>query len=51
MKYGVIADFDMTEKMISYFIEKTHSRKSFLRPRIIISFNYVLTQVEIKDVI
>ncbi len=29
MKDGVIADFDMTEKMIRYFIEKTHRRKSF----------------------
>ena len=36
MRDGVIADFDMTEKMIRYFIEKTHRRKSFLRPRIII---------------
>ena len=37
MKDGVIADFDMTEKMIRYFIEKTHRRKNFLRPRIVIS--------------
>lgn len=28
MRDGVIADFDMTEKMIRYFIEKTHRRKS-----------------------
>ncbi|EAH4737036.1 rod shape-determining protein [Campylobacter jejuni] len=50
MKDGVIADFDMTEKMIRYFIEKTHRRKSFLRPRIIISVPYGLTQVEKKAV-
>ncbi|EMV6602131.1 rod shape-determining protein [Campylobacter coli] len=50
MKDGVIADFDMTEKMIRYFIEKTHRRKSFLRPRIIISVPYGLTQVERKAV-
>ncbi|EAK1807097.1 rod shape-determining protein [Campylobacter coli] len=50
MKDGVIADFDMTEKMIRYFIEKTHRRKSFLRPRIIISVPYGLTQVEGKAV-
>ena len=31
MRDGVIADFDMTEKMIRYFIEKAHRRKSFLR--------------------
>ncbi|ENY9656112.1 rod shape-determining protein [Campylobacter coli] len=50
LKDGVIADFDMTEKMIRYFIEKTHRRKSFLRPRIIISVPYGLTQVERKAV-
>ncbi|EAH5798287.1 rod shape-determining protein [Campylobacter jejuni] len=50
MKDGVIADFDMTEKMIRYFIEKIHRRKSFLRPRIIISVPYGLTQVERKAV-
>ncbi|ECL1871814.1 rod shape-determining protein [Campylobacter jejuni] len=50
MKDGVIADFDMTEKMIRYFIEKTHRRTSFLRPRIIISVPYGLTQVERKAV-
>ncbi|MFV0482156.1 MAG: rod shape-determining protein, partial [Campylobacteraceae bacterium] len=47
---GVIADFDMTEKMIRYFIEKAHRRKNFLRPRIIISVPFGLTQVERKAV-
>ncbi len=50
MRDGVIADFDMTEKMIRYFIEKAHGRKSLLRPRIIISIPYGLTQVERKAV-
>ncbi|TQR30953.1 rod shape-determining protein [Campylobacter sp. MIT 99-7217] len=50
MKDGVIADFDMTEKMIRYFIEKTHRRKFLIRPRIIISVPYGLTQVERKAV-
>lgn len=50
MRDGVIADFDMTERMIRYFIEKTHGRKSLLRPRIIISVPYGLTQVERKAV-
>lgn len=50
MRDGVIADFDKTEKMIRYFIEKTHHRKSFLRPRIIISVPCGLTQVERKAV-
>ncbi len=50
MRDGVIADFDMTEKMIRYFIERAHRRKSFLRPRIIICVPYGLTQVERKAV-
>ena len=50
MRDGVIADCDMTERMIRYFIEKTHKRKSFLRPRIISSVPYGLTQVERKAV-
>lgn len=50
MRDGVIADFDITEKMIRYFIEKAHKRKSFLRPRIIICVPYGLTQVERKAV-
>jgi rod shape-determining protein MreB len=50
MRDGVIADFDITEKMIRYFIEKAHNRKSFLRPRIIICVPYGLTQVERKAV-
>lgn len=50
MKDGVIADFDMTERMIRYFIEKAHGRRSLLRPRIIICVPYGLTQVERKAV-
>ena len=50
MTDGVIADFDMTEKMIRYFIEKTHKRRFFVSPRIIISVPYGLTQVERKAV-
>ncbi|NPA04393.1 MAG: rod shape-determining protein [Epsilonproteobacteria bacterium] len=50
LKDGVIADFDITEKMIRYFIEKAHKRKAFIRPRIIICVPYGLTQVERKAV-
>ncbi|QKJ24547.1 rod shape-determining protein [Poseidonibacter lekithochrous] len=50
MKDGVVADFEMTERMIRYFIEKAHSRKSFIRPRIIICIPYGITQVEKKAV-
>lgn len=47
---GVIADFDMTEKMIRKFIEKAHGRSSLISPRIIICIPYGLTQVERKAV-
>ena len=50
MKDGVIADFEMTERMIRYFIEKAHQRKSFVRPRIIICITHGITQVERKAV-
>jgi rod shape-determining protein MreB len=50
MKDGVIADFEMTERMIRYFVEKAHNRKSFLRPRIIICIPHGITQVERKAV-
>jgi rod shape-determining protein MreB len=50
MKDGVIADFEMTERMIRYFIEKAHQRKSFVRPRIIICIPHGITQVERKAV-
>ena len=50
MRDGVIADFDMTEKMIRKFIEKAHGRTSLISPRIIICIPYGLTQVERKAV-
>ena len=50
MRDGVIADFDMTEKMIRKFIEKAHGRSSLISPRIIICIPYGLTQVERKAV-
>lgn len=50
MRDGVIADFDMTEKMIRKFIEKAHGRTSLISPRIIICVPYGLTQVERKAV-
>ncbi len=50
MRDGVIADFNVTEMMIRYFIEKAHKRKKFFSPRIIICVPYGLTQVERKAV-
>jgi rod shape-determining protein MreB len=50
MKDGVIADFDVTEKMLQYFIQKAHGRKMLTRPRIIIGVPSEITQVEKRAV-
>lgn len=50
MKDGVIADFEMTERMIRYFIEKVHNRSAFIRPRVVIGVPYGVTQVERKAI-
>lgn len=50
MKDGVIANFEITEKMLKYFIHKVHNRKALVRPRIIISVPSGITQVEKKAV-
>jgi len=50
MKDGVIADFDITEKLLKYFIQKAHNRKTMLRPRIIICVPSGVTQVERRAV-
>lgn len=50
MKDGVIADFEITEAMLRYFIRKAHNRRLFLRPRIIICVPSGITPVEKKAV-
>lgn len=50
MKDGVIADFEVTEKMLDHFIKKAHSRSIFVRPRILISVPSEITQVERRAV-
>jgi rod shape-determining protein MreB len=50
MKDGVIADFEITEKMLRYFIQKVHNRRSLIRPRVIISVPSGVTQVEKRAV-
>ena len=50
MKDGVIADFEHTERMLSYFIEKAHNRKFGVRPRIVIGVPSEITQVEKRAV-
>lgn len=50
MKAGVIADFDITEAMLRYFIKKTHNRRKMVRPRVIIAVPSDITEVEKRAV-
>ena len=50
MKDGVIADFEVTEKMLSHFIRRAHNRSTLVRPRIIIGIPSEVTQVEKRAV-
>jgi rod shape-determining protein MreB and related proteins len=50
MRDGVIADFDVTEEMLKYFIKKAHNRSHLLSPRIVISIPSEVTQVEKRAV-
>src|SRR5215469_3999435 len=50
MKDGVIADFKVTEKMLNYFIQKAHTRKTLVHPRIVIGVPSEITQVEKRAV-
>src|SRR5437588_1776563 len=50
MKEGVIADFEMAEKMLRHFITKAHGRSTFVRPRIISGVPSRITQVEQRAV-
>jgi len=53
LRSGVISDFEVTEQMLKYFIEKAHKKKFFLspRPRVIIGIPSGVTEVEKKAVI
>jgi rod shape-determining protein MreB len=50
LKDGVIADFRVTEKMLSYFIQKALQRRTLVHPRIVISVPSEITQVEKRAV-
>jgi rod shape-determining protein MreB len=50
LKDGVIADFRVTEKMLTYFIQKAHQRRTLVHPRIVISVPSEITQVERRAV-
>lgn len=51
MKDGVIADFDVTNRMIQYFIKKILNKYRFFKPRMIVGVPTCITQVEKKAVI
>ncbi|MBI3584881.1 MAG: rod shape-determining protein [Nitrospinae bacterium] len=50
MRDGVIANFEVTEAMIKYFIRKVHNRKTLVRPRVVIGVPSGITQVEKRAV-
>ena len=50
MKDGVIADFEITEAMLRYFIRKVQNNRIMVRPRIIISVPSGITEVEKRAV-
>ena len=50
LRDGVIADFKVTEKMLTYFIQKAHQRRTLVHPCVIISVPSEITQVERRAV-
>jgi rod shape-determining protein MreB len=50
LKDGVIADFEITEAMLRYFIQKVHNRRTLVRPRIIVGVPFGITEVEKRAV-
>lgn len=50
MKDGVIADFEITEAMLRYFITKVHNRKYGVKPRVIVAVPSGITEVEKRAV-
>ncbi|HEV8321573.1 MAG TPA: rod shape-determining protein [Myxococcota bacterium] len=50
MKDGVIADFEITEAMLRYFITKAHNRKTLVKPRMIVAVPFGITEVEKRAV-
>jgi rod shape-determining protein MreB len=50
LRHGVIADFDVTKQMLSYFIRKVHRRRSLVHPRIVLAVPSEITQVEKRAV-
>ncbi len=51
LKDGVISDYDVTERMLKYFIQKTIGRRLFFKPKIIVCVPSGVTEVEKRAVI
>ncbi|MEX1024058.1 MAG: rod shape-determining protein [Planctomycetota bacterium] len=51
LKHGVIADFEITEKMLRYFIAKVHEGRSWVKPQVVISVPTGITDVERRAVV
>src|SRR4051794_26809010 len=50
LRDGVIADFEITEAMLRYFIQRAHNRRTLVKPRIIICVPFGITEVEKRAV-
>ncbi|CAN5648238.1 rod shape-determining protein [soil metagenome] len=50
LKDGVIADFDVAEKMLTYFVRKVHGKRPLVRPRVVIGVPPEITPVERRAV-
>src|SRR5690554_6682545 len=51
MKDGVIADFDVTQNMLKYFIRKAYNRNKFMKPRVLVCVPSGVTEVEKRAVV
>jgi rod shape-determining protein MreB and related proteins len=50
MKDGVIADFEITEAMLRYFIMRAHNRRMLMSPRVVVCIPFGITEVEKRAV-
>jgi rod shape-determining protein MreB len=50
LRDGVIADFEITEAMLRYFIARAHNRRTLVKPRIVICVPFGITEVEKRAV-
>jgi rod shape-determining protein MreB len=51
LRHGVIADFEVTEKMLRYFITKVHDGRAWVKPQVVIAVPVGITAVERRAVI